>query len=427
MSDSLTVVVNGALVGEVRQERGKVSFSYTEEWQESEEAHPLSLSMPLPKRDHKDEVVAPFLEGLLPDNDAILERWARQFGVSARNPFSLLRYVGEEVAGAAQYVRPENLDAMLEQDDRVEWLTEKDVGDRLRGLVEDHGAWRSPDDVGYFSLAGVQPKTALRCVNGRWGVPYGATPTTHILKPPVMKLRGFAENEHLCLSLAQVVGLSAANSELKRFDGAPVVVVERYDRQGLLRIHQEDFCQATSVSPRTKYENEGGPTAETIVSILRNNSSDPGEDVERFIDSLALNWVIGGSDAHGKNYSMLIAPGGQVRLAPLYDLISILPYPDLGQPDRMKLAMKVGGEYRIGYIRSRHWRRFAEAAELDAQEVVARVRRMVESVGESVDKLAASEIPTGFDTEFGELFASKVSENVQRCLSSLEDGHEDHR
>lgn len=419
MSDVLAVVVNGALVGEVQQNRGKVSFSYTETWQASEAAHPLSLSMPLPKRDHKDEVVAPFLEGLLPDNDAILERWARHFGVSARNPFSLLKHVGEEVAGAAQYVKPEKLDGILGQAKGVEWLTEMDVGDRLRGLVEDHGAWRSPDDVGYFSLAGAQPKTALRRENGQWGVPYGATPTTHILKPPVMKLRGFAENEHLCLSLAQAVGLSAANSELKRFDGAAVVVVERYDRQGFLRIHQEDFCQATSVSPRTKYESEGGPTAKTIVSILRDNSSAPGEDVGRFIDSLALNWVLGGSDAHGKNYSILIAPGGQVRLAPLYDLISILPYPELGLPERMKLSMKVGGESRIGYIRSRHWRRLAEAAELDAQEVVDRVRNMVGSVGESVEELAGSELPTGFDAEFGELFASKISENVARCLRSL--------
>ena len=422
MSDSLTVVVNGVLVGEVRQDRGRLGFTYFEDWQERDDAYPLSLSMPLPKRDHDDGVVRPFLEGLLPDNEAILEKWARQFGVSARNPFSSLRHVGEDVAGAAQYVKPERVDAILEQGEGVEWLTEAEIGDRLRNLAEDHSAWRAPEDVGYFSLAGAQPKTALRFEDGRWGVPSGATPTTHILKPPVASYRGFAENEYLCLALAQQVGLSAANCELRIFDGARAIVVERYDRQGPFRIHQEDFCQATSVSPRTKYETEGGPGVQDIISLLRDNSSAPGEDVERFIDSLALNWVIGGADAHGKNYSILIASAGQTRLAPLYDVLSVLPYPDWGLVERIKLAMKVGGENRIGFIRRRHWERLAGLADADPEAVIDRVTRMAASVSDAAAELVGTGVPAGFDQEFAESWLSKVSENSARCLRALASG-----
>ncbi|PTH92513.1 type II toxin-antitoxin system HipA family toxin, partial [Staphylococcus shinii] len=149
--------------------------------------------------------------------------------------------------------------------------------------------------------AGAQPKTALLLRDGRWSVPAGRTPTTHILKPPSDAFDGHAENEHFCLALARRLGLPAAHSDVRRFDGEAAIVVPRFDRieydGQLLRVHQEDFCQALAISPTRKYQNEGGPSPEAIVDALRTHSSSPARDVDTFIDALAFNWLIAGTDA----------------------------------------------------------------------------------------------------------------------------------
>ncbi len=160
------------------------------------------------------------LRGLLPDNEKVLDNWARKFHVSARNAFALIANVGEDCAGAVQFVRPERLDAILGQTPpEIEWLDDAAIAERLRALRADHSAWRSPRDTGQFSLAGAQPKTALLFENNIWGVPSGRVPTTHILKPPTGEFDGHAENEHFCLELARTLGLPVADSRIMRFPG----------------------------------------------------------------------------------------------------------------------------------------------------------------------------------------------------------------
>ena len=426
MPDELAVLLEGMPAGVVRQESGELSFVYEESWRQRDDSYPLSLSMPLVQREHGDAVVRPFLEGLLPDNESILQAWGRRFGVSARNPFSLLRYVGEDVAGAAQFVAPEALEKAMQRVGEIEWIDEAQIAQRLRTLAEDHSAWRQSGDPGQFSLAGAQPKTALYRTGDRWGIPSGATPTTHILKPPTIGLDHFVENEHLCLRLAQELELSAASSEIRRFEDQLAIVVERYDRdvaQGqVVRIHQEDMCQSAGVSPRTKYEAEGGPGVTGIVRLLRDNSNAAAEDIDRFVAALALNWIIGGSDAHAKNYSVLMAVG-QVRLAPLYDLVSLLPYPSLEIPRKIKLAMKIGGEYRLGFIARRHWQRLAQDNDLDPDRVVARVIELATAARQTVERVVATEISRGLDPEFGRKFHSIVASNAENCLVALGDRH----
>jgi serine/threonine-protein kinase HipA len=174
----------GQRVGVISQGAdGRFSLEYEEQWRIAKDATPLSLSMPLARRAHSDAVVRPFLWGLLPDNERVLERWARTYQVSAGNPFALLQHVGEDCAGAAQFVTPERVTAVLAGDGGVNWLGEGEVADRLRTLRADPTSWHVHNS-GQFSLAGAQAKTALYLDAGtdRWGEPWGAAPTTHMSK-----------------------------------------------------------------------------------------------------------------------------------------------------------------------------------------------------------------------------------------------------
>jgi serine/threonine-protein kinase HipA len=296
---TLVVLIEGTEAGHVSEgSNGRLDFSYLPEWQENPDATPLSLSMPLAKRSHNDAVVRPFMWGLLPDNDRVIERWARTYQVSSRNPFALLRHVGEDVAGAVQFVSPDRDDAGRPNQEDIDWLTTSEVEEWLVNVVRDPTLWHL-QGTGQFSLAGAQPKGALYYddQHDRWGVPHGATPTTHILKPAVVDLDGHDLNEHICLETARRVGLSAAHTEVRSFGGERAIVVERYDRERLpdgtvRRIHQEDICQALGITPAAKYQSDGGPDPAQIVGLLRSEirpAADAADDVLRIVDALALN------------------------------------------------------------------------------------------------------------------------------------------
>ena len=370
MTKELIALLDGKETGRVaRDNRGKLTFTYNEQWRDAAGAYPLSLSMPLTLAEHPNAKIDPFLWGLLPDNEIILGNWARKFHVSARNAFSLIACVGEDCAGAVQFVQPLRLNATLGAAvPAVEWLDDKEVAQRLRALREDQSAWRAPRDTGQFSLAGAQPKTALLLENKKWGVPSGRTPTTHILKPPSGEFEGHAENEHFCLELARTLGLPAVDSRIMHFKAEIAIVVERYDRARvagtLHRVHQEDICQALGISPTHKYQNEGGPGIRDIVDLLGENSSAPREDVTTFLDSVVYNWLIAGTEAHAKNYALLIGAGGRIRLAPLYDVASILSYSDINI-EKAKASMNIGGEYKLRNIRAYHWRKLAAELKFD--------------------------------------------------------------
>jgi serine/threonine-protein kinase HipA len=305
------------------------------------------------------------------------DHWARRFHVSPRNAFGLIANVGEDCAGAVQFVQPERLDAILGQaPTEIEWLDEAAIAERLRTLRADHSAWRIPRDTGQFSLAGAQPKTALLLENGRWGVPSGRVPTTHIFKPPTGDFDGHAENEHFCLELARALGLPVVDSRIMHFQDEIAIVVERYDRvrtdAGLRRVHQEDMCQAFAIPPTRKYQNEGGPGIRDIVALLTTNSTSSAEDVATFLDSVSYNWLIAGTDAHAKNYALLIGGEGRVRLALLYDVASVLPYPRIDLQKAM-LSMKLGGEYRLRNITLHRWHQLAAELHVDPDAMTARV------------------------------------------------------
>lgn len=426
MAGDLLVLLSGAVVGTLRQDaRGDLSFAYEPAWRGGSGAYPLSLSLPLSSGEHGDDAVRPFLEGLLPDHPGVLDQWARRFHVSARNPFALLAHMGEDCAGAVQVVRPERVEPLRDPAaGAVRWLSDDDVAQRVTDLVEHHGTGRVPGDRGYFSLAGAQPKTVLFRDGDRWGVPSGALPSTHILKPPVVGLDGFAANEHLCLETARELGMAVARSEVRTFGGpAAVVVVERYDRRRVdgrvARLHQEDFCQALAVPPVRKYEPDGGPGAPACLRLLLERSSDPGADAAAFLDALALNWALAGTDAHAKNFSLLLGPGS-VRLAPLYDLVSALPYPRWIHPRQAKLAMRVGREYRVWKVGRRHWEEMAARAGLDPAPVAERVAAVLAEVPDAVRRAAGRVRADGLDDPVMAAMEAAITQNAAACLRRME-------
>jgi len=377
MTDSLVVVMDGSIVGTVfRLKGGRLRFDYADDYRDQTGATPLSLSMPTQVRSHPDSAITPWLWGLLPDNNLVLARWAREFHVSASSPFSLLSTpIGEDCAGAVQFVAPDQVDGLLARSGDVTWLTDDDVAERLRELRRDSTAWLGMTFTGQFSLAGAQAKTALIFQDGHWGVPSGSTPTTHILKPAVAGFDDHDLNEHLCLDAARRVGLLAVRTRVARFDDESVVIVDRYDRQvrgsEILRVHQEDLCQAMGVAPSAKYQNEGGPGPIDIVKLLRGVMPPRVADVavNRFADALIWNWLIAGTDAHAKNYSLLLAQD-QVRLAPLYDVASALPYGT--HEKKLRLAMKVGGDYGVAPVRNT-WTGASRDLGMDADTLRTRV------------------------------------------------------
>jgi serine/threonine-protein kinase HipA len=215
-------------------------------------------------------------------------------------------------------------------------------------------------------------------------------PTTHILKPPTGEWDGHAENEHFSLRLARAAGLIVPNSTVQRFGDEVAIVIERYDRirQGdrWSRIHQEDMCQALGLHPTRKYESDGGPNAAKIVELLRAQSSSPQQDVLSFVDSIIFNWLIAGTDAHAKNFGLLLGSNGTVRLAPFYDLASVLPYRTI-PIEKAKLAMKIGGEYRLRNIGSRNWQKFAVELRLDGAELSKRIEDMAVSLSDHTTEI----------------------------------------
>jgi serine/threonine-protein kinase HipA len=400
MTKELIALLDGRETGRVvRDNRGKLTFTYNEQWRNAADAYPLSLSMPITLAEHPNAKIDPFLWGLLPDNEIILGNWARKFHVSARNAFSLIAYVGEDCAGAVQFVQPARLNAILgAAAPPIEWLDEKEIAKRLRALREDQSAWRAPSDTGQFSLAGAQPKTALLFENKKWGVPSGRIPTTHILKPPSGEFEGHAENEHFCLELARALGLPVVDSRIMHFKDEIAIVIERYDRArvagSLHRVHQEDMCQAFAIPPTHKYQNEGGPGIRDIVGLLGENSSLPREDIATFLDSVVYNWLIAGTDAHAKNYALLIGAGGRIRLAPLYDVASVLPYPDINI-EKAKVSMKIGGEYRLRNIQPRHWRKLAAELKLDPDKTLRRVSELAGQLADHVSTVKQQMVSEG--------------------------------
>ncbi len=429
MTDTLLVILVDVVAGTgTRLSGGRLRFEYDASYQEQSGHTPLSLSMPVQVSSHPDQQISPWLWGLLPDNDQVLRRWARNFHVSPSSAFSLLATpIGEDCAGAVRFAPPDELDRALGRTGEVTWLTEDEVAQRLRELREDSTAWLGRSFTGQFSLAGAQAKTALLFDGKRWGVPPGSIPTTHILKPAIAGLDDHDLNEHLCLDAARRAGLIAARSTIGQFADETAVVITRYDRiwdaeKQIVRVHQEDLCQALGVPPTAKYQNEGGPTPARIARLFRDAMTpQAGEEAaRRFADALIWNWLIAGTDAHAKNYSVLLA-GNQVRLAPLYDIASALPY---GTHERkLRLAMKIGSSYDV-FLQRNRWPDAAGDLGLDAEALVDRARELARIAPDAFADAASAPEVEALKRDLPGQLLQLVADRARRCLKLLAARHQ---
>jgi serine/threonine-protein kinase HipA len=386
MTRMLDVYLHEHLVGHlIQDDGGQMSFEYLKSWLAQPGAAALSQSLPLRKERFPAKECRGFFGGILPE-ESKREIIARNLGISARNDYAMLEQIGGECAGAVTFL-PAGQE-LPKRDCRYRKLDAKELAGILRVLP------KRPLLAGEkgirLSLAGAQDKVAVRIEGEEVSLPLGAAPSTHILKPAVERFAGVVFNEALCMTLAAHMNLPAAKVETRKVEDVEYLLVERYDRKhvtidgapGVERLHQEDFCQAQNIVSELKYQKEGGPSFKRCFTLLRNVSTAPVIDLANLLDAAIFNYLIGNNDAHGKNFS-LVYPDKEIRLAPLYDAVSTIYYPELNTD----MAMRIGREYSSDKVTPKDFEQLAGDAGLAKPLVRRRVPELATAAIETLDKM----------------------------------------
>lgn len=392
MAKTLDVYLHDELVGHlIQDEGGQIVFEYVQNWLDRPGATALSVSLPLKRERFSRNESRGFFAGILPE-EGKREIIARNLGISARNDYAMLERIGGECAGAVTFMPSGQ--PLPTHNYHYRALSSKELADIFTDLPK--RPLLAGEEGIRLSLAGAQDKIAMRIEGGEISLPLGGAPSTHILKPSIERFAGVVFNEALTMHLAAALGLPAAKIEVRTADKIDYLSVERYDRRHvqsggattLERLHQEDFCQALNIVPEMKYQKEGGPSLKKCFELLREVSSAPVIDLARLLDTLIYNYLIGNNDAHGKNFSLLYHHVGtanqEIRLAPLYDAVSTVYYPELSN----EMAMKIGNEYKSERVAPRDFDRLADEAGLAKPLVRRRVPELAEGVLAAISKVA---------------------------------------
>ncbi len=398
----LNVHINGRLVGQLRRETsGAIDFQYDERWLTWEHAFPVSLSLPLREDPYVGDPVIAVFDNLLPDSEDIRRRVAARSDAHGIDPYSLLAAVGRDCVGAMQFL-PDGADPGDAGAIDARKIGDDEIADLLANLA--NAPLGIGDDPEFrISIAGAQDKTALLYWKNAWHVPHGGTATTHILKPQIGRRGAYdlshsVENEHMCLEILRALGLPVGRTEIADFAGTRVLVVERFDRKWtkdgrLLRVPQEDCCQALSVPPSRKYQSDGGPGMVDIFTLLK-ASDDPARDQLVFMKAQIAFWLLGAIDGHAKNFSVFLYPGGGFELTPLYDVMSAQDLHDKRQIQRrdMKLAMSVGNDrhYHLHEIQPRHFRQTADRAGLPRGMADRALEQVADALPHAIEAVCAA-------------------------------------
>ena len=423
----LDVFINGRHVGQLnRESSAAVNFRYADSWIEWTHAFPISLSLPLRTDRYVGAPVLAVLENLLPDNDAIRRRISERVRADGTDAYSLLAAIGRDCVGALQFL-PEGTKPTSLSEIQAEPVNARDIAAMLRGLGTNPLGIRIEEDF-RISIAGAQEKTALLQRNKKWYKPLGTTPTTHILKRPIgalaegIDLSDSVENEHFCMTFLKHLGLPVASTSMTSFEDEKVLVIERFDRRWtddgrLLRLPQEDFCQATAVPPSRKYEADGGPGIPDILRLL-NGSDAPLDDQRTFLKTTIAFWLLGATDGHAKNFSIRLFEGARFELTPIYDVVSAQPLVDAGKirHNKFKLAMAVGNSrhYVVNSIVPRHFIESAERGGVGRIVVEWTFRGLQDEAEKALEKTIAS-----MPADFPGTLANSIQRGVESRLKFL--------
>jgi serine/threonine-protein kinase HipA len=425
----LNVYLNGRLVGRLQRENsGAINFQYDESWLNWKSTFPVSLSLPLREDRYVGDAVIAVFDNLLPDNEDTRRRVAARSDADGIDPYSLLFAIGRDCVGALQFL-PDGIDPGKVGAINSEPINDEDIAERLSNLAT------APLGIGEdkefrISIAGAQHKTALLRLDGHWHIPYGTTATTHILKPQIGQRDSYdltrsVENEHMCLEILGSLGLPVAKTEIVDFYETRALAIERFDRQWtrdarLLRVPQEDCCQALSIPPTRKYQSDGGPGATDIFEFLK-ASDDPAYDQLVFMKAQISFWLLGAIDGHAKHFSVFLHPGGGFELTPLYDVMSAQHLLDANQIQRkdMKLAMSVGKNrhYRIHEIQPRHFQQIADGAGLPEGMVDLALNQISETLPAAIETVCAT-LPEDFPVVIRDSIAGGALDRLGRMTAA---------
>jgi len=361
----LTVYLHTERVG-VLTDGDEPGFTYDAGWLAGNTLLPLSRQLPLRSEPFSGRAVRVFFAGLLPEAEP-RERIAAILGISEANDFAMLERIGGECAGAVSLL-PEDMPPPPQGNGQLRWLDDGELATLIEELPQ--RPLMAGEEGLRLSLAGAQIKLPVVLDSDgladaiRVALPLDGTPSTHIIKPEPPRFPGLAANEAWCMALARNIGLRAAEARSVTIGNTPCLLVKRYDRQAsasgeVLRVHQEDFCQALGFPPSRKYQQEGGPSLRDCFALLREWSSAPVLDIRDFLDGVILATLTGNADAHAKNFSILYADGKR-RMTPLYDQVSTLAWPELSQT----LSMKIGSAGSLAEVSPEHFKQLSAEAKL---------------------------------------------------------------
>jgi serine/threonine-protein kinase HipA len=410
---ALSVWWNGAAVGTLQlNEHGEMRFAYSADWLSDPSRPAISFSLPKREEPFKQRQCRPFFAGLLPE-ESQRDVIAGALGISRRNDFAFLEALGGDVAGAISlWPEGETPPARDVAGTAPHALTDDELAGLLdalptRPLLAGREGLR-------LSLAGAQTKLPVVLVDGRVALPGPGEPTTHILKPPIARFPHPTENEAFVMTLAAAAGLTAAPVEARTVAQRPYLLITRYDRRfdetgRAHRLHQEDFCQALGIPPEHKYASEGGPTFQTSFALLRRAATIPAPAVLALLDAAIFNLIVGNADAHGKNFSLLYQ-AGVTTLAPFYDLLSTLSYPQLSP----RLAMKIAKKATLEEIGPTAWPAFAEDAGLAAPFVRRRVGELAAAVLAQAAPVSRSPSLAGLDADALQTYSSFIASRAEQ-------------
>ncbi|HUF71889.1 MAG TPA: type II toxin-antitoxin system HipA family toxin [Gammaproteobacteria bacterium] len=409
----LNVYLNGRLVGRLRRETsGAIDFQYDQSWLDWEHTFPASLSLPLREDRYVGDPVIAVFDNLLPDSKDVRDRVAERAHADGADAYNLLAAIGRDCVGALQFL-PDGDDPGKAGELKARPISNNEIADTLSNLAS-APLGMGEDKEFRISIAGAQDKTALLHWKGEWHIPHGTTATTHIFKPQIGQRGNYdlthsVENEHMCLEILGALGLPVAKTQILDFAGTRALVIARFDREWtkdgrLLRVPQEDCCQALSVPPTRKYQSDLGPGMVDIFEFLK-ASDDPAHDQTVFLRAQIAFWLLAATDGHAKNFSVFLRPGGGFELTPLYDVMSAQHIYDNKQIQKkdFRLAMSVGKNkhYQLHGIQPRHFLQTAERAGLPEGMATMALDQIADSLPDAIETVCAA-LPPDFPADIRE-------------------------